>query len=785
MHDSSRSLPGRNPRGRPFLPRRRPATAALALIIALAAGCGPAGEGGEAASPSPSAARGAPERLAYVPNDNCAECHRAQFDAWIGSHHDRAMQAADEETVLGDFNDARFSHAGASTRFFRRDGKFLVNTEGPDGVPADFEVKYTFGVEPLQQYLVAFPGGRMQALSVAWDTERKRWFHLSPDEKIPAGDPYHWTGRYQRWNAMCADCHSTDLRKGYDLETDGYETTWAEMDVSCQACHGPGSAHEQWARARREGEAPPPDGDGLRVMFPAGDPRTEIETCAPCHSRRHAVSAAYQPGDPYLDHYVPELIREGIYHADGQMDAEAYVYGSFVQTKMYRQGVRCTDCHNPHSLKLAAEGNALCARCHQPDPPARFPTLAAKNYDDPSHHHHAPGSEGARCVSCHMPGKNFMVVDFRRDHSFRVPRPDLSVTLGTPNACSSCHADRPAAWAAAAAERWYGPERARTPHYGTAIAGGRAGAEEALPALLALLADAEQPAIARATALELLPRYAPTAMEAAAAATRDAEPLVRAGAAAALEQLPAPRKVVLLAPLLVDPVRAVRVEAARVLASAPPDLFEPAERASLEEALAEFEAAQTAEADRPPAHLNLGVLREAQGEPDKAEQSYLTALRMDETFLPARVNLANLYNRMGRNEDAERQLREGIARAPEEGELHYSLGLLLAEENRMDESAGALAAAAALLPDRARVRYNQGLVLQALGRLDEAESVLLEAHRRDEADPSILQALILIYVDQERWAKALPFAEELAGLMPANAGAREQARTIRDRVSGR
>src|SRR5262245_41360468 len=226
-----------------------------------------------------------PAAPAYVTSAPCAECHAKQHREWIGSHHDLAMQPATAQTVRGNFNDVRVSDRGVTSRFFTRDGRFFVNTEGPDGKPADFEVRYTFGLEPLQQYLVEFPGGRLQALTMAWDTKKMRWFPLYPTERFAPDDPLHWTGRYQNWNAMCADCHSTDLRKNYDPAADTYRTAWSEVNVGCQACHGPGEAHVAWARGARD-KAAAPAADGLLVHLKRGDARAEIDTCAPCHSPR-------------------------------------------------------------------------------------------------------------------------------------------------------------------------------------------------------------------------------------------------------------------------------------------------------------------------------------------------------------------------------------------------------------------------------------------------------------------------------------------------------------------
>ena len=306
--------------------------------------------------PRHEAGRGAQD-IAFVGNEACAECHQEQFEEWKGSHHDWSMRHADSTSVLGDFDDATFEHFGVTSRFFTQGDRYYVNTEGVGGVASDFEIKYTFGVEPLQQYLIEFPGGRLQSLTIAWDVENKRWFHLYPDERITHDDPLHWTRRFQSWNMMCAECHSTNLRKGYDGASDTYRTSWSEINVSCQACHGPGERHVAWARKIPEGVIPDPAEHGLVVDFKTTDPRYEVENCARCHSRRHQVSPEDEHGRPLMDDFQVAPLREGLYHADGQILDEVYVYGSFVQSRMYGAGVRCSDCHNSHSLKLFREGN--------------------------------------------------------------------------------------------------------------------------------------------------------------------------------------------------------------------------------------------------------------------------------------------------------------------------------------------------------------------------------------------------------------------------------------------
>jgi len=689
----------------------------------------------------------------------CFSCHAEQTRAWRGSHHDLAMQEATDATVLGDFHDAEFEHKGVTTRFTRRTDRFFVFTDGPDGRHAEFEVKYTFGVTPLQQYLVELPGGRIQALTVAWDVNAKRWFALH-DEELKPGDPLHWTGLAYNWNHMCAECHSTGVRKGFDAATGTFATKWFEIDVGCQGCHGPGSRHVEWARrvekTREAYAVDDPKGLDVRLKGPA-----EVEHCARCHARRSVVDAEYRYGATFLDHYDLSLLEPDLYHADGQMLEEVYNHGSFLQSPMHAKGVRCTDCHEPHTARLRLEGNLLCKRCHQDSPPPQFETLRKQEYDTKAHHFHEPGTPGSFCVDCHMPAVTYMVVDPRHDHGFRVPRPDLTVKVGVPNACNSCHKDKTAAWAAETVDRWYPRAAPRPTHFAEALAAGRAGRPDAAPALARVFGDAQQPGIVRATALELLAAYGD--MDALETGTRDPDPLVRATAAAGLVGS-ADRARATLPPLLSDPVRLVRTEAARVLAGVPGAL---PDRAAFERALAEFRTRQEQMLDRPEAHLNLGVLFENRGDAREAEAEYRKAIEILPAFWPARANLSHLLNARGRNRDAEEVLREAVELSPDNGEAHYSLGLLLAEEGRIHEAVRELGEAARLVP-RARVFYNHGVALEKLGRLAEAEDALLAGNRLAPDDPALLHAIAFLYERRGDPRLALPYARRLLDLAPAS-----------------
>ncbi len=724
----------------------------------------------------------------FADNQRCLGCHQAQASSWSGSQHDLAMAVASVDTVLGDFNDSEFTHQGITSRFYKKDGRFMVNTEGIDGRQQDFEIKYTFGVYPLQQYLVEFPDGRLQALTIAWDSHTvaeggQRWFHLLPDEVTPPGDPLHWTGRMHTWNVRCAECHSTHLQKNYDAVTDTYNTRWSEINVSCQSCHGPGAAHVEWAESGQGGERSADN--GLIVDYKTANAQGLVETCARCHSRRHRVSPDDVHGRALLDDFEPATLQTGLYYPDGQILDEVYVYGSFLQSKMYNRGVACNDCHDVHSTRLKKAGNELCLQCHTIYPSTRFPTLRAGDYATPEHHFHAPDSAGAQCVNCHMAARTYMVVDPRRDHSFRIPRPDLSIKLGVPNACNQCHTEESPEWAAEKTAQWYGTAIRETPHYGEVIAAAREGDVEAYAPLVELASDSSQPAIVTASALELLAQYSPA--EPSVSALREAahhrDPLVRVVATSTLGQMPSVADLETLLQQLHDPVRAVRVEAARILAPIPREHLDMQQRRELDAALQEYRDTQLAMADTPEALLNLGVLESALGNETAAEGYYEKALDLGPEFVPARVNLANLYNRTGRNHMAEQQFRAAIGYEPGAGELYYSLGLLLVEEQRLTEAAGLLKTAADLMPQRARVQYNYALLLQKLGRHDEAQAALQSAYQLDPQDRDIVYALAVFYTQDGSWQDALRYARELQALEPDNPGTAQLIERLEQQAS--
>jgi len=717
-------------------------------------------------------------RPGFVGSATCASCHAAQHAEWQASDHARAMQTATPASVLGAFDGRPVAQGGSRANFHRDGDRFVVQTDDPDGTEAEFTITETFGVDPLQQYLVLFPDGRRQALPWAWDSRPaaeggQRWFHLMPDALPRAGDPLHWTGRDQRWNFMCASCHSTGLVRGYEAARDSYDTRWTEISVGCESCHGRGAGHVAWARA---GALPQVADLGLEVTlrdrsggtwrFAAGDARgiatwegpprqattAGVETCAPCHARARPLVADPLPGARFLDTHAPLLLARGEYHADGQMQGEVFEWGSFAQSRMQRAGVVCADCHQPHSGRLRAEGNALCAQCHLPS-----------RFEAPQHHRHAAGSAGAQCVSCYMPAVTYMGVDRRRDHAFSIPRPDVALAVGAPDTCTACHAGQSQQWAAAQLANWHGPPRGG-PHPALAIHAGRAAARGADQALARLALDRAHPAILRATALSLLPSPPTRATgEAVGGTLLDPEPLVRAAALRALEGLPAQNRLH-AARLLTDEVRLVRIEAARALAPVPLNALPEAARPAFARAWEELLASERVAAERPEAHVNIAALLAQRGDAAGAEAAYRAALARDPAFLPALVNQAGFEEARGRPEAAEALLRRAVAAHPTDATPVYALALLQLRRGRVAEAERNLATATALAPEEPRFAYVQALTLHRLGRVEEAIALLAWHPRHRDS----LIALATMERDHGRLAEAERYAAAALALDPAD-----------------
>ena len=745
----------------------------------------------------------------------CIECHKREYDLWKGSHHDLAMDIATDSSVLGDFNNYEFRHRGEVHRFFRKGEKYFVNTEGATGRFEDFEVAYTFGYTPLQQYLVPFEGGRLQCLPIAWDTERGRWFHLGDtvytDEEVGPGNWLHWTRQAQNWNGMCADCHSTNLKKNYNPATKTYNTTWSEIDVSCEACHGPASEHLVWA-ALPEGSRPADVNTGLIVRTRDLNNEELLNVCARCHSRRAIMGNYADDNNDLLNYMIPMLTAQPLYHVDGQILDEVYEYGSFTQSRMFEQDVMCSDCHDSHSARTKEPDNRLCLQCHRPD-----------IYDTPRHHFHkmdpavaggqlmskanvysgnvaggqpaGKGTQlyrestgtgrlinrgepkyvegtGAQCVNCHMTGRYYMGNDYRRDHSFRIPRPDLTAETGVPNACNDCHKDKSTAWSQSYILKWYG-ERTR-PHYGETLAAAEKGDRSVISDLVLYSENELFPLMVRATAVRFLGRFnTPESNRAVERALTDPASLVRHSAVMSYnpENIASYEK--LMMPLLNDPVRGIRAEAAIRLSEVREDQLSPATRKARRAALDEYREINLYNADFPGGLFNLGIMYANAGDFPKAEAAYREALGVDDQFYMPKVNLATVCAQQGRTAEAEKLLRELLRDHPGLHELNSSLAMLLAEQGRYEESREFFLKAARLMPEQTRILYNLGLLENTLGNTARAEEYLLKALNREPGNYDYLYAMATFCLEHGMKDKALKYARQLADRFPGDQAARQ------------
>lgn len=693
------------------------------------------------------------------------------------------MQAATDETVLGRFDGETFTHHGTETTFFKSDGKFWIRTGGFGGEPSDFEVKYTFGITPLQQYLIEMPGGRLQAFTVAWDSRSakeggQRWYDLYPDRRLVPGDPLHWTGLEQNWNHQCAWCHSTNVKKNYDPTSKSFRTTWSEISVGCESCHGPASRHLAWASKAehdpawdsgdtgfdqslddRNGVSWSMDNTGRAKRSQSLAGGKEILVCAGCHARREQFADDAADVRMFLDAFRASLLDPPLYYTDGQQRDEVYTYASFRQSKMHAAGVTCSDCHNAHSGKLRMAGNAVCTQCHAQ---ARFDTAA--------HHHHAEGTAGAQCTNCHMPTTVYMGVDARHDHSMRLPRPDRTASLGAPNACNTCHADKSVQWAVDAWKRWYPAPKSGAQTFAEGLDLGDRGAPGAQSALIEIAADPSLAGVVRASAVARLARYpSPTVVAAIEKALQDDDPDVRAAAVSALSFADAPTRKRLLARLLKDEIRIVRMEAARQMAGGAERLLSPEEKLLFDKALAEYIAAQRFNADRPESLTNLGELYLTRDMLDFARRSFREALAVDPTFFQAAISLADLERVSGDDASGEAVLLKALERSPKAGALLHALGLNLVRQKRVDEAVAKLEEAARLAPEEARFAYVHAVALHGTGKTADAVSELRTALDRHPYDKKLITALISYQMEIGDLKSALPLAERLGQLEPERA----------------
>jgi len=656
----------------------------------------------------------------------CRQCHEDVFEDWAQSHHALANRLLDPG-----HDDLPFStefpgtHPDGTLSFSKSEGQYQITIRDPEGEIHHYHPDMALAYTPLHQYLVPFPGGRWQATQIAWDPEREEWFDVYDDDRQP-GEWGHWQGRGMNWNSRCAWCHMTGYDKNYHIEEDAYQSRWIEQGISCVQCHGTMDNHGEAAR-KEEPDLKIPRLTATRVMH----------NCASCHSRREELTGDFQPGDNYHEHFRLQLMENAAtYYPDGQIRDEVFVYGSFLQSRMHAAGVRCMDCHDPHTQELRhpVRNNQLCQTCH--GAPGR---MNAPRIDPIEHSHHPEGSSGNRCVECHMPQTTYMQRDPRRDHGFHIPDPLMTRELGIPNACNRCHTDQSTDWAMDAVDSWFGekmerPERERT----RAIARAQNVDPQALQPVLDAL-ERETIPIWRATLIALLQPWAgePQVRLVVERALEEEFPLTRAAALRVLGQVPGNRERIRSFLGTTQP-RMVRITAAQLLQE---DLDPESQ------AFREYRHFLDFNADQPTGASRIAQFHFSRNQVEKATEWMRKAVEYDPYSPPLHRDLAIMEQVANRSEAAEESLLRARELDPKNPEYPFSLGLLYAETRNLEKAVQSLREAVTLDPGFHRAHYNLGLAYVRQQKRLSALRSLQKAIELQPRNPDYHYAIATLYLD--------------------------------------
>ena len=718
----------------------------------------------------------------YTGSAACAKCHGSEHEQWQNSHHNKAMQAATVDTVLGDFADTTVEFHDIETRFFVQNDQYQIETTNKDGLRETFAVVYTFGFEPLQQYILDTGKGHLQAFNIAWDTRDasaggQRWFHLQPDIEMTEDHPFFWQRHFQNWNSRCAECHTTGYEKNYDANTHAYQSNFAEPNVGCESCHGPGQAHIDQLKDKQldanKGfvnrlEATPvfqySKNDAVANL--SGETNTQyMEQCAFCHSRRLTLGKSDNDAieaDQYEEQFHNEhslsLLDSELYFDDGQIKDEVFVIGSFLQSKMAHAGVVCSNCHNPHSGKVTLTANNVCSQCHLPD-----------EFDTPEHHFHEAGSTNTSvgnplCVDCHMPARTYMQVDDRRDHSFIIPSAKVSEVTGSPNVCLGCHTEKDLNWVERTLQLQYGSEASKptltkTMHWSS----------------IHTLSDAEmivftrdrlgnQPPIVDAKLISIInARPSQESVSLAIEQLKAPSPLVRRAAIDVMSQLPPETMMNFVLPLLDDPIQSVRFQATAVLVNQLASLS-PQQTDKISTSLREYKSSLLQNADSPNAQLSLAQLELAEQNIDKAKAHYDNALEIAPNLPAAQLGMANFWRATQAADNEEAVLSKAAKMHPDFSEVLFQYGLYRVRAKQYEQASQILVEASELEDSQPYYAYVAAASLDRVEQTQQAIELLLAANVRWPQQTNLLTSLAL-YSEKTNNKESLAIAVDALKLM--------------------
>ncbi|MBU2918816.1 hypothetical protein KO505_12745 [Psychrosphaera sp. F3M07] len=680
---------------------------------------------------------------------DCVTCHQSAVNDWQQSDHAKAMDLANEKTILGNFNNVTTKHFSQQARFYIQDELFKIDLTEGDKLTT-YTVNYTFGHYPLQQYLVPAQGGRFQVFPFAWDSRQEsqggqRWYPNYANEDIKSNDRLHWQQPLQNWNGMCADCHSDGLKRNYSIAENSFETKWDNINVGCQSCHGKMDDHTQvnvqtssslidspqqhqqvlnWLIKPGEKVAKLRDQQGkLATKQEKRDKGKFMDTCFSCHSLRSPLTDGIQPEQEFLNQFSPSLLSQPFYHSDGQIKEEVYVYGSFLQSKMFAEGVTCLNCHNKHTMKVKTQSNGLCLQCH-----------SSEVYQQEKHTQHPLTSSGGQCVNCHMPETTYMSVDARRDHSFRIPRPDLSAIYNTPNACINCHQDQDNLWAVSHLEKWHGKSKILSDGEQLFIELQHQGG---LPLDLhfKLINDLSLNEIKRASAIMLLPNSTAKLSDSQVQSwIASDEPLIRLAMAKVGHLLPLNERIKHYKSLLNDQYKAIRIASATHLVNLGLE-----QSVIFKNAFDELVFANEVSSWRGEGNLNQSLIHLNKGQTTQTISALNKSISVDPYFDVPYVNLADVYKNLNDNKNEKSTLDKGLTFNPKSANLHYSYGMYLIRLGDKKSSINSFASAIRYDNTNPQFAYLYILALDSVGNTQKAIRELKLIIKRYNYNRQLLQ----------------------------------------------
>ncbi|MFA5190983.1 MAG: tetratricopeptide repeat protein [Verrucomicrobiia bacterium] len=731
-------------------------TAAVLVVSALAAAVKMAQQATPGVAPS------AAPTTAFTGSSRCRECHEHFYQLWSKSHHGLAMQPFTpqfgEKEVQPQRDDIVIR--GIRYRAENTGGKWFVVERGPRG-ERKYPMMEVMGGKNVYYFLTPLDRGRLQVLPVAYDVRRKEWYDTTASAMRHFQDVSNEALDWREWpltfNTACYNCHVSQLENNYNLKTDTYHTTWFEPGINCETCHGPCGEHIRLFKQIGGGKPPH---DLKLIRFTTMTPQQRNDTCAPCHAKMSPLTTSFQPGDRYFDHFDLGTLEDRDFYPDARDLGENYTFTLWRTSPCIKDAkFDCTHCHTSSGRYrfTGANANNACLPCHK--------THVA---NPAAHSHHAAGSKGSQCVTCHMPTTEFARM-LRSDHSMRPPTPAATLAFKSPNACNLCHADKDATWADGWVRKWY-PRDYQAPVLRLAgvMDAARKRDWSKLPEMLASITAPDRSEIHAAALIRLLEncpdeRKWPMILK----ATHDPSPLVRARAVEALTDNRASEALAALAAATRDDHRLVRVRAAAALAGYSLDYLEPADRESVKKAITEFEASHRSRPDDATAHYNLANFYMARREHEQAVASFGIAAKLQPENFAVLVNAALAHNALGQNDKAEQCLRRAIQLDATNAVANLNLGLLMGELGRTRDAEAAFRTALKSDPRSAVAAYNLSVISAQAGRLDEAVAFCHRAAEAAPQEPKYAYTLAFYQRQQGRTNDAILTLRRLIGDRPA------------------